>query len=165
MNQDKIKNYLLIGAGIIIILLIIKIVMDKPVFIPQQMMPGGESGGKKAGLSPYHDHQVKNTILKNRYQIIDCYNIYIEKKPEKTDGLMMVDFEIDSSGEVEKTGVVSGGFGDETFKQCITDTIKKWQFPKPNIPAPVYVDHTFTFKKKTDDQQDKETNKKAGKKK
>ena len=63
---------------------------------------------------------------------------------------MMVDFEIDSSGEVEKAGVVSGGFGDVKFQKCVTDAIRSWKFPQPNIPAPVYVDHTFTFSKKTD---------------
>jgi len=40
-----------------------------------------------------------------------------------------------------------GGLGDEKMNQCVLDAIKKWKFPEPNIPSPVYVDHTFTFKK------------------
>jgi len=154
MNEKQ-KNYVLIGAGVVIALLIGKIVSQRPVYMPQPVSVGDDKG-KNAGLSPYHDHQVKNTIMKNRSDIIECYNAFVdEKPPEKskdpqqtkvTDGPMKVDFEIDSDGDVIKADKI-GGIGDEKMTKCVVEAIKKWKFPEPNIPSPVYVDHTFNFKK------------------
>ena len=153
MITEKQKNYLLIAAGVVIALLIGKIVSQRPVYMPQPVVAGDEKG-KKSGLSPYHDHQVKNTIMKNRSGIIKCYNAFVDEKPVKdtpkkvTDGPMKVDFEIDSDGDVIKADKI-GGIGDEKMTKCVVEAIKKWKFPEPNIPTPVYVDHNFQFRKAT----------------
>lgn len=100
---------------------------------------------KNAGIYPYHDHQVKNTILKNRNGLAECYNTYIKSKPKITDGTLKVDFQLNSDGEVITAEKVRSNFRDTTLIDCTLAEIKTWTFPSPNIPAPVYVDHTFTF--------------------
>jgi len=145
MNEKQ-KNYLLITAGVLIALLVGKILFQKPVYISQPAAV--DEKGKKSGLSPYHDHQVKNTIMKNRSDVIKCYNVFVDSKPENSDGPMKIDFEIDRDGDVIRAGKV-GGIGDEKMSKCVVEAIKKWKFPEPNIPAPVYVDHTFNFTKAT----------------
>ena len=153
MNEKQ-KNYLLIAAGVVIALLLGKILFHKPVYLSQPVASGGDEKGRKSGLSPYHDHQVKNTIMKNRGDVIKCYNAFVDEKPADpkqtkiTDGPMKIDFEIDDDGDVIKAGKI-GGIGDEKMSTCVIAVIKRWKFPEPNISAPVYVDHTFNFKKVT----------------
>jgi len=167
MLNEKQKNYVLIGAGVVIALLVGKLLFQKPVYMPMGMggsSEGDNKGGKKS-LSPYHDHQVKNTIMKNRIDVINCYNAFVDRNPPVTDGPFKVDFEIDSDGEVIKSDFI-GGVGDEELVNCVTGAIKKWKFPEPvNMNTPVYVDHTFTLKKRENEetpQDQKSKNKKSG---
>ena len=121
-----------------------KVLFEKRPQMQQYRQQTGDPKGAKS-ISPYHDFQVKNTIMKNRGDIIKCYNTFIETKPQITDGRLKVDFEIDDNGEVIHAEKVTGPFVDETFLSCVTGNIKKWKFPEPNIPTPVYVEHTFHF--------------------
>ena len=138
------------AAAVIIGALGYKVLFEKPSEPAHTYVPGqnGNNGNKGKLVSPYHDQQIKNTIMKNRGDIIECYNTFITTNPEMTDGPLKVDFQIDDDGDVLSSEKVSGPFVDETFIQCVTNTITKWKFPEPNIATPVYAEHTFHFKRR-----------------
>ncbi|MES0489539.1 MAG: AgmX/PglI C-terminal domain-containing protein [Leptospirales bacterium] len=145
MNKENLKNYVLMIAALVIGALGYKILFEQKPVNPTYRQGGGKNGKM---VSPYHDKQVKNTILKNRSDMITCYNAYIETDPKITDGPLKVDFEIDDDGDVINAEKIIGPFVDETFLTCVIDSVHKWKFPEPNIATPVYVEHTFTFKKR-----------------
>jgi hypothetical protein len=144
MDNKKIKNIILMASALIIVALSYKLLFDKNKLIPNYR--NNKKG--KPSLSPYHDHQVKNTIMKNRSGIIKCYNKFIDTDPKISNGRTKVDFEINEDGDVIKSGIIAG-IGDEEMHHCIKVAIKSWKFPEPNISSPVYVDHSFNFKKRS----------------
>jgi len=146
MIPEHIKNYLLIAAAVIIGILGYKVMFEKK-FLPMPQVISDHKGGKKA-ISPYHEYQVKNTVMKKRAAIIGCYDTFLDTKPKRTNGVIKVDFEIDGDGDIIGSDIVTSPFQNKKLHTCITGAIKEWQFPEPNIQAPVYVEHSFTFKKR-----------------
>ena len=88
---------------------------------------------------------MKNTITKHAAEIQKCYNAFLERKPAKTDGLVIVDWQVDTDGKLVKPEVVSSELNDKDFETCVTSKISQWDFPLP--PMEKYVSHRFTFKK------------------
>jgi hypothetical protein len=156
VKTDAIKN-IVIGAlaGIVITLIIVMLIPKRqdPVSYPQT-----EKGDKTKAVSPYQANQVKNTIIKNYKGIKTCFMEYSALKPAVKEGTMRMDFEIDGDGRVIKAGVIHDPFNNEVFRNCMIDTVKKIEFPRPNIPAPVYIDHKFIFNDK--DSEKRKRNKK-----
>ena len=65
--------------------------------------------------------------------------------PER--GRVLVDWQIDSKGKVFEAGVVSDEFSNKEFQACLREKIGEIIFPVPPSVRPVYVEHTFLFRK------------------
>ena len=106
---------------------------------------GGGSGG---GQVSYLKGAVKNTIVKHAQSIQGCYLSLIESTPELPDsGKVMADWQINSGGKVFEAGVVSDEFSNKEFQACLREKIGEIIFPAPPSVRPVYVEHTFLFRK------------------
>ena len=112
-----------------------------------RIQQAGSSSREARATEPYIAGPVKNTITKNARGIQECYNAFIERKPAKTDGLIVVDWRIDTSGKTVKPEIVSSELADQALATCITGKIATWNFPQPEMEK--YISHGFTFKKKT----------------
>jgi len=99
---------------------------------------------------PYIINQVRNTIIKRSDKIQECYNEFIERKPEKFEGLVKVDWRIQGDGSVSKPELISHEFGDDEFFKCLKDKIKEFDFPPPPGGIEKYVAHKFFFKKQAE---------------
>jgi hypothetical protein len=105
-------------------------------------------GGSGEGQEAYLKGAVKNTIVKHSQSIQGCYLTLIESTPELPDsGKVMADWQIDSEGKVFEAGVVRDEFSSKEFKACLREKIGEIIFPAPPSVRPVYVEHTFVFKK------------------
>ena len=142
--MNKLQNIAVIFLlCIIAILLGLNLLKDNPATnAPTTMAP--EIDPEK---DPYMKNQVKNTIVKNSRQIQECYNKLLERKPEKFEGQVKVDWQVKSSGKVKSAEVVTSQLGDELFRKCLASEIMKFQFPEHNAAKPKYVVHKFFFKK------------------
>ena len=91
---------------------------------------------------------VKNTIVKNAQSIQSCFLKLIKSTPELPGiGKVLVDWQIDPRGKVFEVGVVRDEFSNKEFQACLREKIGEIIFPAPPSVRPVYVDHTFVFKK------------------
>jgi len=97
--------------------------------------------------SPYHAREVRNTVTKKQNMLQTCYLNFLKTKPEKTDGMLHLDWMIQSDGHVTNVEEISTELANKPFSQCLTKEIVKWKFPPPPTGAPTYVDHEFRFKK------------------
>ena len=104
-----------------------------------------KSSGKngKQPVDQYIANEVKNTIIKHAREIQECFNTFIAKTPKKTDGILKVDWRINTGGRPVKPAVVYNELGDPDFGACVTGRIAAWEFPRPLIEK--YVAHTFKF--------------------
>jgi hypothetical protein len=107
-----------------------------------------QAGSTRQGIAndPYIAGPVKNTITKNARGMQECYNEFIGRKPAKTDGMIIVDWRISTSGKVIQPEIVSSELQDDALKSCMTSKIATWRFPEPEMEK--YISHRFTFKKK-----------------
>ena len=119
--------------------------MPPPSTRPSLSAPASPPPTDPALLEDYKKGAVKNTILKNRKALVDCYNAYTNSKPKKVSGAIVVDWVIEDQGTVTRLGIVSDALGDATLKQCITTTMSSWLFPPIPGTRPVYIEHTFNF--------------------
>jgi hypothetical protein len=103
------------------------------------------------GESPYHKHEVKNTIVKNMAAIAECYNQFTAGNPGKKDGVIKIDWQILPDGRVKNPQVVTNELAQEkggsALGECSTKAISGWSFPEPPTERPVYVWHNFYFGK------------------
>lgn len=105
-------------------------------------------GGNREGQESYIKGAVKNTIVKHSQPIRGCYLSLIESTPELPEsGKVLVDWQIDSGGKVFDAGVIRDEFSSKEFKACLREKIGEIIFPAPPSVRPVYVEHTFLFKK------------------
>ena len=107
-----------------------------------------QGGGNREGQEAYIKGAVKNTIVKHAQSIQGCYLSLIESTPELPEsGRVLVDWQIDSKGKVFEAGVVSDEFSNKEFQACLREKIGEIIFPAPPSVRPVYVEHTFLFRK------------------
>ena len=72
----------------------------------------------------------------------------IESTPElQKSGKVLVDWQIDREGKVFETGVLRDKFLNNEFQNCLREKIGEIIFPVPPSVRPVYVEHTFLFRK------------------
>ena len=110
-----------------------------------------QGGGSGEGHEVYLKGAVKNTIVKNSQSIQSCFLKLIESTPELPEsGKVLVDWQIDPGGKVFEAGVVRDEFSSKEFKACLREKIGEIIFPAPPSVRPVYVDHTFLFRKEDD---------------
>ena len=72
----------------------------------------------------------------------------IERSPDIPEsGEVLIDWQINSEGKVFEAGVVRDEFSNKEFQSCLGTNISRIVFPIPPSRYPVYVEHTFLFRK------------------
>ena len=114
----------------------------------QQLLKSENNVGNGEGQESFLKGAVKNTIVKNAQSIQSCFLKLIESTPDIPEsGRVLVDWQIDSKGKVFEAGVVSDEFSNKEFQACLREKIGEIIFPAPPSVRPVYVEHTFLFRK------------------
>ena len=114
----------------------------------QQLLKSEINVGTGEGQESFLKGAVKNTIVKNAKSIQSCFLKLIESTPDIPEsGRVLVDWQIDSKGKVFVAGVVSDEFSNKEFQACLREKIGEIIFPAPPSVRPVYVEHTFLFRK------------------
>ena len=114
----------------------------------QQLLKSENSVGTGEGQESFLKGAVKNTIVKNAQSIQSCFLKLIESTPDIPEsGRVLVDWQIDSKGKVFEAGVISDEFSNKEFQACLREKIGEIIFPAPPSVRPVYVEHTFLFRK------------------
>ena len=114
----------------------------------QQLLKSENSVGTGERQESFLKGAVKNTIVKNAQSIQSCFLKLIESTPDIPEsGRVLVDWQIDSKGKVFEAGVVSDEFSNKEFQACLREKIGEIIFPAPPSVRPVYVEHTFLFRK------------------
>lgn len=97
------------------------------------MVSGGLSQDEILGVIRVHLNDIRH-----------CYEKLLQKAPEAS-GKIKMNFIINQSGRVSSTKVESSTIDDYAMKGCLSDAIKRWQFPKPRGANSVTVNYPFTF--------------------
>ena len=114
----------------------------------QQLLKSENNVGTGERQESFLKGAVKNTIVKNAQSIQSCFLKLIESTPDIPEsGRVLVDWQIDSKGKVFEAGVVSDEFSNKEFQACLREKIWEIIFPAPPSVRPVYVEHTFLFRK------------------
>ena len=114
----------------------------------QQLLKSENNVGTGEVQESFLKGAVKNTIVKNAQSIQSCFLKLIKSTPELPGiGKVLVDWQIDPRGKVFEVGVVRDEFSNKEFQACLREKIGEIIFPAPPSVRPVYVDHTFVFKK------------------
>ncbi len=114
----------------------------------QQLLKSENNVGTGERQESFLKGAVKNTIVKNAQSIQSCFLKLIESTPDIPEsGRVLVDWQIDSKGKVFEAGVVSDEFSNKEFQACLREKIGEIIFPAPPSVRPVYVEHTFLFRK------------------
>jgi len=79
-----------IGIGFII-LGIIWLMLPGPLFADSSSFSNADKDRSDAP-SPYHAREVRNTITKRQNMLQTCYLNFLKTKPEKTDGMLHLDW-------------------------------------------------------------------------
>ena len=78
-----------------------------------------------------------------------CYKQLLLQKPERTQGKVVMDWQINEKGRVFGAGVIRSDFRNQPFEQCLTSTVRSILFPGPPSGMIKYVEHTFRFKEES----------------
>ena len=116
----------------------------------QQLLQARQQGGESAEEQAAYLKKgvVKNTLVKHSQSIQGCYLSLIETTPELPErGKVHVDWQIDSEGKVFEVGVIRDEFSNKEFQSCLKTNIGGIVFPAPPSGGPIYVEHTFLFRK------------------
>ena len=114
----------------------------------QQLLQVRQQGGSDKVNEAYLKGPVKNTIVKHAGSIQKCFLSMIERSPDIPEsGKVLLDWQIDSSGTVFDAGVVRDEFSNKEFQTCLGTKIGEIIFSIPPSRNPVYVEHTFLFRK------------------
>ena len=121
---------------------------ENQVLVKQILQIRQQGGGSGEGQEAFLSGAVKNTIVKHSNSIQGCYLSLIESSPKLPEsGKVLVDWQIDSEGKVFEAGVVRDEFSNKEFQICLKEKIGEIIFPAPPSVRPVYVEHTFLFRK------------------
>ena len=114
----------------------------------QQLLQARQQEGSEEVKESYLKGPVKNTIVKHAKSIQECFLSMIERSPDIPDrGDVLIDWQINSEGKVFEAGVVRDEFSNKEFQSCLGTNISRIVFPVPPSRNPVYVEHTFLFRK------------------
>lgn len=92
---------------------------------------------------PYISGPVKNRILKGSGELKKCFQAHTAANPEVRQGNMVIDWQVDTDGDVISPEIVTSPFKSEVFHRCMVERIASWKFPPPTVRK--YVSHTFKF--------------------
>ena len=116
--------------------------------VQQLLQARQKDKGSGGGQENYLKSAVKNTIVKHTGTIQSCFLKLIESNPDISEsGKVLIDWQIDSGGKVFEASVIRDEFSNKEFQNCLREKIGEIIFPAPPSVRPVYVDHTFVFKK------------------
>ena len=114
----------------------------------QQLLQSRQQGGSDKVNEAYLKGPVKNTIVKHAGSIQECFLSMIERSPDIPEsGKVLLDWQINLEGKVFEAGVVRDEFLNKEFQKCLWTNISRIVFPIPPSRNPVYVEHTFLFRK------------------
>jgi len=154
MLNEQQKNYVLIGLGVVIVILLAMNVLGsrketQKSEIHPSLVPVNVGGDKQKPefKSPYEQNQVRNTIVKNNPIIQDCYLKHLEKKEAISSGKVQVDWQIAPSGDALSPQVVISTLNDKELDDCILEKVKSFKFPPPPSDKPIYTTFTYVFRK------------------
>lgn len=88
--------------------------------------------------------EILATIRMHLNAIRHCYEKLLQRAPEST-GKIKVRFIVDLGGRVSSTNITETSIKDKEMQGCLTDNIRRWEFPKPRGKSPVTVNYPFTF--------------------
>jgi len=88
---------------------------------------------------------VRRVIRRHLLEVQDCYEKGLARHPELA-GRVMIQFTISGKGEVIASVVQSSDLGDKIVERCITDRMRKWEFPAPTGGGIVIVSYPFVLK-------------------
>lgn len=103
------------------------------------MVPLADEATVQAGLDR---DQINAVVQKNMGQIIYCYEMGLQGKPNLK-GRLTAQWVISGRGIVNTSNVAHSSVNDNKVESCITSKIKNWKFPKP--VGGVNVDVTYPF--------------------
>jgi hypothetical protein len=116
--------------------------------VQQLLKARQQGGGSGEGQETYLKGAVKNTIVKHAGSIQSCFLKLIESNPDIPEsGRVLVDWQIDPGGKVFEAGVIRDEFSNKEFQSCLGTKIGEIIFPAPPSGRPIYVEHTFLFRK------------------
>lgn len=113
---------------------------------------GGEFGARaprvKPGESETSDSIDKDVIRRivraHLNEVRYCYSKGLASNPDLK-GRVMVKFKIAPTGSVVESEVDSQTLGDDTVASCISEAVKRWEFPKPAGGGDVVVSYPFVL--------------------
>jgi|APSaa5957512622_1039677.scaffolds.fasta_scaffold96215_1 TonB family protein len=153
MPQEKIKTILIIALLVTVIILLVIILFREPqtkVVYQNNPVSSGDRNARGSEVSPYVKNEVRNTIAKKWKEMNDCYNEFLKSTPppKVTDGMVSLDWQVDSNGEVISPEVVASQINHPVLEKCLVSIVKTWKFPPPPpIGRNAYVLYKFNFKK------------------
>ena len=143
-----IPSLVLLAALVYLVYELREIRSENHDLVQQLIQVQQQSGGTEEGQKAYLKGAVKNTIVKHSQSIQGCFFSLIESTPElQKSGKVLVDWQIDREGKVFETGVLGDEFLNKEFQNCLREKIGEIIFPVPPSVRPVYVEHTFLFRK------------------
>jgi hypothetical protein len=107
------------------------------------MAPLTEEASVESGLDR---DQIAAVVQKNMGQIIYCYEMGLQSKPDLK-GRLTAHWVINGRGLVNTSQIAHSSVGDAKVEQCITSKIKNWKFPKPIGAVNVDVDYPFELRR------------------
>ena len=114
----------------------------------QQLLQARQQGGSDKVKNPTSRGLSKTLLSSNAESIQECFLSMIERSPDTPEsGKVLIDWQINSEGKVFEAGVVRDEFSNKEFQKCLGANISRIVFPMPPSKNPVYVEHTFLFRK------------------
>ena len=88
---------------------------------------------------------IRRVVRQHLNQVKFCYQKELMADPDLY-GRAVVKFTILASGRVMSAVMKESSLGNAKVEQCITQTVRRWLFPKPNGRGIVVVSYPFVFK-------------------
>lgn len=88
--------------------------------------------------------EVRTTIKKNLKDVRTCYEDHI-KNQEKSEGKIVAEWDITSSGSVSGAEIKSSTLKNESVETCLLGKILTWKFPPSPRGALAHIAYPFYF--------------------
>lgn len=96
------------------------------------------------GLLP--PEAIRRVVLRNLPQVVHCHEQGLVQNPT-LEGRVVVRFIIGSQGTVLGSNVVESNIAVPSVAQCISTTVRRWQFPVPQGEGIVTVNYPFNLQR------------------
>ncbi len=95
------------------------------------------------GTGVLDSEEIAKVVRRRKTAIKSCYERQLKRNP-KLEGSVKVQFTIEQSGRVGKATILQNSTGDGALGTCITNSIMRWRFRKPDGGS-VTVAYPFVF--------------------